>query len=325
MLQYNSRIFITGHRGLVGSALLRALEAEGFTQVLTAGREELDLRDQRAVSDWFAEQRPEFVIHAAGKVGGIQANSEYPADFLYENTLIHATVLHASRETGVEKLLYLGSSCIYPRECPQPMKEEYLLTGPLEQTNYAYAIAKITGLLACRAYRQQYGCDFISAMPTNLYGPGDNFHPENSHVLPAMIRRFHEAKLAGAEAVTVWGTGRPLREFVYVDDLARACLFLLREYSNEKTISVGSGVELSIGELAETIRDIIYPGCEIRFDTSKPDGTPRKLLDSSRLQAMGWSPRTELATGIKQAYAWFLESHWNSEAARTRKSTAETN
>jgi len=323
VLKNNSRIFISGHRGLVGSALLRALKREGFEQVLTVGREQLDLQDQRAVSDWFDEHRPEFVIHAAGKVGGIQANSQYPADFLYENTLIHATVLHAARETGVEKLLYLGSSCIYPRECPQPMKEEYLLTGPLEQTNYAYAIAKITGLLACRAYRQQYGCDFISAMPTNLYGPGDNFHPENSHVVPAMIRRFHQAKLAGDGVVSVWGTGRPLREFLYVDDLARACLFLLREYSDDKTINVGSGVELSIRELAETVRDIIYPGCEIRFDTSKPDGSPRKLLDSSRLQAMGWSPQTELAAGINQAYAWFLQSRWNKQAVCRRQSTIE--
>ena len=275
MLSKESSIFVTGHKGLVGSALIQALQSRGVTRILTASRDELDLRDQWSVSKWFEEHHPDFVIHAAGKVGGILANSKYPADFLYDNTLIHSTVLRAACDSKVKKLLYLGSSCIYPRDCPQPIKEEYLLSGPLEKTNYAYAIAKISGLLSCQAYREQHGSQFIAAMPTNLYGPNDNFHPENSHVLPALIRRFHEAKTANSSSVTIWGTGTPLREFLHVDDLASACLFLLENYNEADAINIGTGIDLSIRELAETIRDLVYPDCSIEFDTSKPDGTPR--------------------------------------------------
>jgi GDP-L-fucose synthase len=302
-----ARIFIAGHRGLVGSAIQRRLEAEGFSNLLTATREQLDLRDQAAVSYWFRAHRPEYVFLVAGTVGGIHANSTYPAQFIYDNMMIHATVVHSSHVYGVKKLLYLGSSCIYPRECPQPIKEEYLLTGLLEPTNEPYAIAKIAGIKLCQAYRKQYGCDFISAMPTNLYGPNDNFDLANSHVVPALMRKFHEAKVKGEREVTIWGTGAPRREFLHVDDLASACLFLMQSYGELEHINVGTGEDLTIRELSEVLRDVIYPEAKIGFDTRKPDGMPRKLLDVSRLHALGWRHRIGLREGLEGAYAWFCE------------------
>jgi GDP-L-fucose synthase len=302
-----SRVLVTGHRGLVGSAIGRRLQGAGFANVLTAPRDSVDLRDQASVTKWFEENRPQFVFHVAGKVGGIWANSTQPADFLYDNLMMHATVLRAAWQTGVEKLLYLGSSCIYPRDCPQPIREESLLTGPLEKTNDAYAIAKISGLMSCDAYRRQHGCNFISGMPTNLYGPNDNFHPEHSHVMPGLIRRFHEAKLAGRQEVTIWGTGQPMREFLHVDDLADACVFLMERYDEAGTINIGTGVDVTIRELAETIRDTVFPEAALTFDASKPDGTPRKLLDVSRLHALGWKHRTSLRDGIRSTYDWFLK------------------
>lgn len=297
---------MTGHRGLVGSAVVRRLESAGFTKILKAARSELDLRDQAAVTSWVRDNQPQYVIHVAGKVGGILANSRAQADFLYDNLMIHATVLRAACEHRVTKLLYLGSSCIYPRECPQPIYEESLLTGPLEKSNYGYAIAKIAGLLSCQAYREQHGCHFISAMPTNLYGPHDNFDLETSHVAPALIRKFHEAKRRGERAVTIWGSGTPYREFLHVDDLADACLFLMEHYDAAETINVGTGEEVSIRELAEIVGEIVYPQAELQFDTTKPDGTPRKLLDVSRLHALGWKHRRELRDGLRQTYDWYL-------------------
>ena len=303
----SASIFVAGHRGLVGSALVRRLHAEGFSQVLVAGREELDLRDQAAVNAWFRAKQPQYVILAAGTVGGILANSTRPAEFLYDNLMIHATVVESARETQVEKLLYLGSSCIYPRLATQPITEDELLTGPLEPTNEAYAIAKIAGIKMCDAYRTQYGCNFISAMPTNLYGINDNFDPESSHVLPAMIQRFHQAKLTGAESVAIWGSGTPLREFLHVDDLAAACMFLLDHFNDPGPINVGAGKEISIGDLAQVIGQIVYPEAQIVFDSSKPDGTPRKLLDSGRLDALGWHASIPLHEGIEDTYSWYLE------------------
>ncbi|MCA9185310.1 MAG: GDP-L-fucose synthase [Planctomycetales bacterium] len=303
----HAKIFVSGHRGLVGSAVVRQLQRQGFTNVVTATRQELDLRDPQAVRQWFKDHRPEFVIHVAGKVGGINANATEPADFIYDNLMIHATVLRASYECDVRKLLYLGSSCIYPRDCPQPIKEEYLLTGPLEATNRAYAVAKIAGLVSCEAYRTQFGCRFISAMPTNLYGPHDNFDLVSSHVLPALIRKFDDARRAQQSTVTVWGTGQPRREFLFVDDLAEACLFLMQNYEGPDTINVGTGEDVMIAELADTVRQIVYPGSEIRYDRTKPDGTPRKLLDVSRLHKLGWAHRTPLMEGIRMTYQWFLE------------------
>ncbi|MDX1997435.1 MAG: GDP-L-fucose synthase [Thermoanaerobaculia bacterium] len=307
-LSSDSRIFVAGHRGLVGSAIVRRLAAGGFTNILTVPRSALDLRDQAAVNRWFEAQRPEFVFLVAGTVGGILANSTRPAEFLYDNLMIHGTVVEAAYRTGVEKLLYLGSSCIYPREAPQPIPEEALLTSPLEPTNEAYAIAKIAGVKLCQAYRRQYGANFISAMPTNLYGPGDNFDLTSSHVLPALMRKFHDAKLAGRREVTVWGTGTPRREFLHVDDLADACLFLLEHYEDALHLNVGTGEDLSIRELAELVRSVVHPEAEIVFDTTKPDGTPRKLLDVSRLHALGWRHRTPLAAGIAATYRWFVEN-----------------
>ena len=305
MISRAARIWITGHRGLVGAAIVRRLESAEFQNILTVCRSQLDLRDQQSVRRWVQDQQPEYVVHVAGKVGGILANSQYTADFLYDNLLVHATVLRAAHECGVQKLLYLGSSCVYPRDCPQPIREEYLLSGPLEETNYGYAIAKIAGLLSCRAYRQQFGSHFISAMPTNLYGPQDNFDLQGSHVVPAMLRKFHEAKLRGERAVTIWGSGQPRREFLHVDDLADACLFLLEHYDGEPTINVGTGLDVTIRELAELIREIVYPEAELQFDSTKPDGTPRKQLDVSRLHALGWRHSRNLREGLQDTYAWY--------------------
>ncbi len=313
-LSRDARVYVSGHLGLVGSAIVRQLEQAGFTQLVTATRAQVDLCDPQAVDDWFAEQRPEYVIHVAGKVGGIHANSTYPADFMYDNLLIHATVLRSAWRHATKKLLYLGSSCIYPRDCPQPMREEYLLTGPLEPTNEAYALAKITGLKSCEYYRRQHGCNFISALPTNLYGPQDNFDLAGSHVLPALIRKCHEAKLSGSGEVTIWGSGTPRREFLHVDDLAAACLFLLQNYEEAATINVGAGEDVTIADLAELVREIVYPEAKLVFDVSKPDGTPRKLLDVSRLHALGWKHHIELADGVRRTYDWFLAHHPSQES-----------
>lgn len=307
-LRRTDRVYVAGHRGLVGSAIVRRLKHEGFEQVLTASRSELDLRDQAAVNRWFAARRPEFVFLVAGTVGGILANSTRPAEFIYDNLMIHGTVVHAAHLSGVRRLLYLGSSCIYPREAPQPIREEHLLTGLLEPTNEPYAIAKIAGIKLCQAYRRQYGCDFISAMPTNLYGPNDNFDLESSHVLPAMIRKFHDARREGRREVMLWGTGSPRREFLHVDDLAGACLFLMRHYSEDVHVNVGTGEDLTIRELAETVRDVVAPGTAITFDSGKPDGTPRKLLDVSRIHGLGWRHRIGLREGIESTYRWYLEN-----------------
>ena len=305
---HSRRIFVAGHRGLVGSAILRRLEAAGFGRVLTATREQLDLRDQAAVNYWFRANRPEYVFLVAGTVGGILANSTRPAEFIYDNMMIHATVVHASHLFGVTKLLYLGSSCIYPRQVAQPMSEEALLTAPLEPTNEPYAVAKIAGIKLCESYRRQYGCDFISAMPTNLYGPHDNFDLESSHVVPALMRKFHDAKAHGVRDVTIWGSGNPRREFLHVDDLADACLFLMERYSDARHLNVGTGEDLTIRELAGMVRDVVHPAARLVFDPSKPDGAPRKLLNVDRLHALGWRHRVALADGIAATYRWFVEN-----------------
>ena len=311
----SSRIFVAGHRGLVGSAIRRRLEADGCATVLTATRDQLDLRDQAAVNYWFRANRPEYVFLVAGTVGGILANSTRPAEFIYDNMMIHATVVHASHLFGVKKLLYLGSSCIYPREAPQPMPEEALLTLPLEPTNEPYAVAKIAGIKLCESYRRQYGCDFISAMPTNLYGPCDNFDLTSSHVLPALMRKFHDAKVQGTTDVTIWGSGAPRREFLHVDDLADACVFLMQQYNDARHINVGTGEDLTIRELAEIVRDVVHPSGRLVFDTSKPDGPPRKLLDVTRIHALGWRHSIALADGVRETYRWFLDNY---EVARTQ-------
>ena len=277
----------------------------GYTNILGQTRDQLDLRDQTAVNAWFKANRPEYVFLVAGTVGGILANSTRPAEFIYDNLMIHATIIEASRCYGVKRLLYLGSACIYPRECPQPIREEYLLSGPLEPTNEPYAIAKISGIRLCQAYRRQYGCDFIAAMPTNLYGPGDNFDLTSSHVIPAIMRKFHEARLAGAASATIWGTGHPRREFLHVDDLADACMFLMERYDSEDHINVGTGEDLAIQELAEMIRNIVAPHVDITYDLSKPDGMPRRLLDVRRLHDLGWRHRIDLRPGLASTYEWF--------------------
>ena len=312
-----SRVFVAGHRGLVGSAIVERLRESGHRNLIMATREQLDLRDQAAVNYWFRANRPEFVFLVAGTVGGILANSTRPAEFIYDNMMIHATVVHAAHVFGVTKLLYLGSSCIYPRECRQPMTESELLAGPLEPTNEPYAIAKIAGIKLCQAYRKQYGCNFISAMPTNLYGPNDNFDLASSHVLPALIRKFHQAKVDDASHVVIWGTGRARREFLHVSDLADACVFLMQHYDEDNHVNVGIGEDLTIAELANLVREIVHPGAAITFDPSKPDGAPRKLLDVSRLHRLGWQHRIGLRAGIEQTYRWFLEHGDGSFAGET--------
>ena len=305
MLTKESKIYIAGHRGMVGSALMRRFEVAGYSTLLTATHAQLDLRDQGAVRAFFGAQRPDVVVLAAARVGGILANSTRPAEFLYDNLMIGTNVIHAAQEVGVRKLLNLGSSCIYPRLAPQPLKEESLLTGPLEETNRAYAVAKIAAIELCDHFRTQYGSDFISAMPTNLYGPGDNFDLNSSHVMPALMRKMVEAKEKGSVAVEVWGSGRPLREFLHVDDLAEACLFLLENVSRPGPINVGTGEDLSIRALAELMAELVGYGGELEFDASKPDGTPRKLLDVSLLRSLGWSASIPLCQGVQQTLAWY--------------------
>jgi GDP-L-fucose synthase len=296
------KIFVAGHRGMVGSAICRKLQQEGYAQVITRTSKELDLTDQKAVNAFFEIEKPQFVFLAAAKVGGIHANNTYRADFLYRNLMIESNVIHASHVHGVQKLLFLGSSCIYPKMAPQPLKEESLLTGTLEYTNEPYAIAKIAGIKLCEAYRDQYGRNFISAMPTNLYGPNDNYDLQNSHVLPALIRKFHEAKINQSPSVEVWGTGSPLREFLHVDDLAEACYFLMQQYNDKQFVNVGCGEDLSIKSLAEMIQTIVGFQGELIWNTEKPDGTPRKLMDISMIKALGWSPKISLAEGIAAVY-----------------------
>lgn len=306
-MKKESKIYIAGHRGLVGSAISRNLKSKGFGNIIGRTHQELDLMDQADTLKFFEEEKPEYVFLAAAKVGGIHANSTYPADFIYNNLQIQCNVLEASKRYKIKKLLLLGSSCIYPKFAPQPITEEALLSGSLEPTNEAYAIAKIAGIIACRSYNKQYGTNFISCMPTNLYGYGDNYHPENSHVLPGLMRRIHEAKIKNKESVTIWGTGNPKREFLFSEDLADACVFLMENYNGPETINVGSGHEISIRELAILIKKVIGYEGKIEFDTTKPDGTPRKLLDSSRLNSLGWSAKTDLESGIFKTYEDFLK------------------
>lgn len=307
-MEQNQKIYIAGHNGMVGSAIRRNLETKGYNNLLLRSSKELDLRNQQQVVDFFEKERPEYVFLAAAKVGGIVANNTYRADFLYENLMIESNVIHAAWKNGVKKLLFLGSSCIYPKMAPQPIKEEYLLTGLLEETNEPYAIAKIAGIKLCEAYRDQYGANFISVMPTNMYGKGDNYHPNNSHVLPGLIRRFHEARENNTEEVVVWGTGTPKREFLYADDLADACFFLMQQYNKKELLNIGTGEDLSIAELAELIKKTTGFKGRIVFDKSKPDGTPRKLMDVSRLHALGWRHSIALEDGIKLAYKDFLQT-----------------
>lgn len=304
----NAKIYVAGHRGLVGAAIVRQLMAAGYENILTKTSGELDLTDQCAVNEFFFKEKPDYVFLAAAKVGGILANDSYPAEFIYKNLMIEANVVNAAHQSSVKKLLFLGSTCIYPKMAPQPLKEEYLLSGPLEPTNEWYAVAKIAGIKMCQAYRLQYGCDFISAMPTNLYGPGDNFDLQSSHVLPALIRKFHEAKLSNASSVMLWGTGSPKREFCHVDDCANACVFLMNHYSDGEIINIGVGEDISIKELGETVRDIVGFQGEIEYDTSKPDGTPRKLVDVTRIHALGWHAKISLQDGIAKTYQWYLDN-----------------
>ena len=308
-VEKNAKIYVAGHRGMVGSAIYRKLQKEGYTNLIVKTSSELDLRDQQQVTDFFNAEKPEYVFLAAAKVGGIIANNTYRADFLYENLCIQNNVIHQAYKTGVKKLMFLGSSCIYPKMAPQPLKEEYLLTGTLEATNEPYAIAKIAGIKMADAYRAQYNCNFISVMPTNLYGYNDNYHPQNSHVLPALIRKFHEAKINNSDAVTIWGSGTPMREFLFADDLAEACYFLMQNYSEAGLINIGTGEDLTIKDLAQLIKNIIGFKGELKFDSSKPDGTPRKLMDVSKLHALGWKHKIALEEGIQLAYEDFLTKH----------------
>jgi GDP-L-fucose synthase len=308
-MEKSSKIFVAGHRGMVGSAIVRKLEQEGFINIITRTSAELDLRNQEAVHIFFEKEKPDYVFLAAAKVGGILANNTYRAEFLYDNLLMESNIIHAAYKNEVKKLLFLGSSCIYPKLAPQPLKEEHLLTGLLEPTNEPYAIAKIAGIKLCEAYRDQYGCNFIAAMPTNLYGPGDNYHLQNSHVIPAMIRKFHEAKVNSAATVEIWGTGTPLREFMYADDMAAACFFLMQEYNEKLFVNVGTGEEVTIKDLALLIKEVTGFAGTIQFDTSKPDGTPRKLMDSSKLHALGWKHTTSLRDGLAKAYRFFQQEN----------------
>ena len=312
-VEKNAKIYVAGHRGMVGSAIVRELQRQGYTNIITRTHSELDLTNQAAVDTFFAEERPEYVFLAAAKVGGIEANDSAPADFMYMNMMLEMNVIHAAWRNGCRKLEFLGSSCIYPRMAPQPMPESCLLTSELEKTNEAYALAKISGLKYCEYLNRQYGTDYISVMPTNLYGPNDNYHPEHSHVLPALIRRFHEAKEAGSRSVVCWGDGSPLREFLYVDDLANLCVFLMNNYSGNETVNAGTGKELTIKELTELVASVVGYEGEILWDTTRPNGTPRKLLDVSKATALGWTYRTELADGIRLAYEDFLTNPMRAE------------
>lgn len=305
-MEKNSKIYVAGHRGLVGSAIVRSLEANGFINIISRTHAELDLTNQADVRRFFEEEKPEYVFLAAAKVGGIHANNTYPADFIYENLMIQNNVIKAAHDFNVTKLLFLGSTCIYPKMAPQPIKEEYLLTGALEETNEAYAVAKIAGLEMCKFFKRQYGDNFISCMPTNLYGPNDNFDLKNSHVLPALIRKFHEAKLNGSEVVEVWGTGTPLREFIYVDDMAAACVFLMQNYDGEQHVNIGTGEEVSIRQLAETIKEVVGFEGELIFNTNMPDGTPRKLTTVNKLHELGFKHKVSLSDGIRLTYEWFI-------------------
>lgn len=308
-MNLDAKIYVAGHRGLVGSAIVRNLEARGYKNIICRTHKELDLTNQEAVRTFFEEEKPEYVFLAAAKVGGIHANNTYPADFIYDNLMIQNNVIKAAHDFKVKKLLFLGSTCIYPKMAPQPIKEEYLLTGSLEETNEAYAVAKIAGLEMCKFFKRQYGDNFISCMPTNLYGPNDNFDLKNSHVLPALIRKFHEAKVNNNEVVEVWGTGTPLREFLYVDDMADACVFLMENYDGEQHVNIGTGKEVSIRELAETIKEVVGFEGELVFNTDMPDGTPRKLTTVDKLHGLGWNHKVSLNEGIKLAYNWFLENY----------------
>lgn len=305
----DSKIYVAGHRGLVGSAIVRNLEAKGYSNIVKKTHSELDLTNQESVRRFFEEEKPEYVFLAAAKVGGINANNTYPADFIYENLQIQNNVIKAAHDFKVTKLLFLGSTCIYPKMAPQPIKEEYLLTGSLEETNEAYAVAKIAGLEMCKFFKRQYGDNFISCMPTNLYGPNDNFDLKNSHVLPALIRKFHEAKVTSSDKVEIWGTGTPLREFLYVDDMADACVFLMENYDGEQHVNIGTGEEVSIRELAETIKEVVGFNGELVFNTAMPDGTPRKLTTVEKLHGLGWKHKVSLNEGVKMAYQWFVENY----------------
>ena len=308
-MEKSAKIYVAGHNGMVGSAIVRKLEKEGYQTIIKRNSQELDLRDQIAVANFFTKEKPDYVFLAAAKVGGIIANSTYRAEFLYENLQIQNNVIHQSYLNHVKKLMFLGSSCIYPKMAPQPLKEEYLLTGLLEETNEPYAIAKITGIKMCDAYRAQYGCNFISVMPTNLYGYNDNYHPQNSHVLPALIRKFYEAKINGNKTVTIWGSGSPMREFLFADDLADACFYLMQNYDEPNLINIGTGVDLTIKDLASLIKEIIGFEGDLIFDSSKPDGTPRKLMDVSKIHSKGWKHKVDLREGIELAYQDFLIKH----------------
>jgi GDP-L-fucose synthase len=307
-MDQGSKIYIAGHQGLVGSAVHRKLTEKGYSNIMVRARDELDLEDQAATASFFQEERPEYVFLAAARVGGIWANNTYPAEFIYSNIMMEMNIIHASYCTEVKKLLFLGSSCIYPRECPQPMKEAYLLSGPLEPTNEPYAVAKIAGIKACQSYNRQFGTNYISVMPTNLYGPNDNFDLETSHVLPAFIRKFHEAKVESRPSVTVWGTGAPKREFLHVDDLADACVFLMNHYHDPEIINIGCGKEISISELAGLVKEVVGFTGEIEYDREKPDGMPRKLLDVGKLKSLGWEPTLSLKEGIEKTYDWYCEN-----------------
>ena len=310
-MELSGKIFVAGHKGMVGSAIVRKLQSEGYKNILTRTSKELDLRNQAAVNNFFEHEQPEYVFVAAAKVGGILANNTYRAEFLYDNLIIEANIIHAAYQAKVKKLFFLGSSCIYPKLAPQPLKEEYLLTGLLEPTNEPYAVAKIAGIKLCEAYHDQYGCNFISGMPTNLYGQGDNYNLQNSHVIPALLRKFHEAKQAGSKYTEIWGSGSPLREFMFVDDLADACVFLMKTYNDKNFINIGTGEEITIKDLALLVKDVVGFTGEIIFDASKPDGTPRKLMDSSRLHSLGWMHKTSLKEGLSKAYGYLQQEMGN--------------